>query len=210
MRWHDVEQNSPEWEELKLGQPGSSAAATFMAHYGKDFGEPAQKLALRFALERITGRKSEQGFRSADMDRGHAQEPLARMLYEERHFVTVTNGGYFDHGDWGDSPDGLIDDDGVLEIKSVIDSVHEATIKRGKFDSAYKWQIVTHFDGTQRDWVDYASYCADYPEWDQLVVFRTYRDEVQEELQMLAERRAQFIELIQAKVNEINQRKAAQ
>lgn len=209
MIWHNVEQNSPEWDELKLGQPGSSAAATFMAHYGKDFGEPAQKLALRYALERVTGRKSEQNFSNAHMDRGHAQEPLARMLYEELHFVEVTNGGYFDHAEWGDSPDGLVDAEGTVEIKSVIASVHEATIKRGTFDPAYKWQIVTHFDGTGRDWVDYASYCADYPEWDQLVVYRTYRDQVEKELAMLRERREQFIELIKTKVNEINERKAA-
>ena len=209
MKWHNVEQNSPEWDELKLGQPGSSAAATFMAHYGKDFGEPAQKLALRLALERITGRKSERSFTNADMERGRAQEPIARMLYEEQHFVTVTNGGYFQHDEYGDSPDGLVDEDGVLEIKSVIDSVHEATINRGKPDPAYKWQIVTHLDCTGRDWVDYASYCADYPEWDQLVVYRTYRDQVEKELSMLRERREQFIELIKAKTIEINERKAA-
>ncbi|KRG65200.1 YqaJ-like viral recombinase domain protein [Stenotrophomonas humi] len=209
MKWHNVEQNSPEWDELKLGQPGSSAAATFMAHYGKDFGEPAQKLALRYALERVTGRKSEQNFSNAHMERGHAQEPIAKMLYEELHFVEVTNGGYFDHAEWGDSPDGLVDSDGTVEIKSVIASVHEATIKRGTFDSAYKWQIITHFDGTGRNWVDYASYCADYPEWDQLVVYRTYRDQVEKELSMLRERREQFIELIKTKASEINERKAA-
>lgn len=207
MIWHNVDQNSAEWEELKIGQPGSSAASTFMAHFGKDFGEPAQKLALRYALERITGRKTEQGFRNSHMERGHAQEPIARALYEEMNFVEVTNGGYFDHVEWGDSPDGLVDLDGVTEFKSVIASVHEATIKRGTFDPAYKWQIVTHFDGTGRDWVDYASYCEDYPEWSQLVVYRTYRDQVEKELAMLRERRAAFIELITKKVIEINDRK---
>lgn len=207
MKWHDVEQNSPEWDELKLGRPGSSSAATFMAHYGKDFGEPAKKLALRYALERVNGRKSGQNFTNAHMDRGHAQEPVARMLYEDSRFCEVTNGGYFCHGEWGDSPDGLVGTDGVIEIKSVIDSTHYETIRRGTYDSAYKWQIVTHFDGTGRDWVDYASYCEDYPEWNQLVVYRTYRDEVKDELDMLQERRSQFIELIKSKVIEINERK---
>lgn len=206
MRWHDVEQNSPEWEDLKLGCPGSSAASTFMAHYGKDFGEPAKKLALRYALERVNGRRSEQSYSNGHMERGHAQEPIARILYEESRFTEVTNGGYFCHGDWGDSPDGLIGTDGVIEIKSVIDSVHYETIRKGTFDSAYKWQIVSHFDGTGRDWVDYASYCADFPEWNQLVVYRTYREQVENELAMLRERRDQFIELIKSKVNEINER----
>lgn len=208
MIFHDVEQNTEEWEALKLGKPSSSGYGTFMANYGKDFGEPALRYALRIALERVTGRKAEHSFRNDDMDRGHEQEPLARLLYEEQNFVDVANGGFFDWGDWGDSPDGLVGDDGVLEIKCVIASTHEATIRRGKPDPAYKWQIVGHLDGTGRDWVDFASYCSDYPEWNQLVVYRVHRADVETELAQLAERRAQFIELIRTKEHEINQRAA--
>lgn len=208
MIFHDVEQNSEEWEALKLGKPSSSGYATFMANYGQAFGDPALRYALRIALERVTGRKAEHSFRNEDMDRGHEQEPLARLLYEEQNFVDVSNGGFFDWGDWGDSPDGLIGTDGVLEIKCVIAATHEANIRRGKPDPAYKWQIVGHLDGTGRDWVDFASYCSDYPEWNQLVVFRTYRNEVAKELAELAERRAQFLDLVRAKEHEINQRAA--
>lgn len=208
MIFHDVEQNSEEWGALKLGKPSSSGYATFMAKYGQAFGDPALRYALRIALERVTGRKAEHSFRNEDMDRGHEQEPLARLLYEEQNFVDVSNGGFFDWGDWGDSPDGLIGTDGVLEIKCVIAATHEANIRRGKPDPAYKWQIVGHLDGTGRDWVDFASYCSDYPEWNQLAVFRTYRNEVAKELAELAERRAQFLELVRAKEHEINQRAA--
>lgn len=209
MIFHDVEQNSPEWDELRLGKATASNFACFMANYGKAFGEPAQRYALQIALEIVTGRKAEYSFRSDDMDRGHEQEPVARMLYEEQYFVDIQNGGFFDWGDYGDSPDGLVNDDGVVEIKSVIASTHEATIRRGKADPAYKWQLVGHLDCTTRDWVDFVSYCSDYPEWDQLVVYRTYRKDVEEELAQLAERRAQFLELVQEKVTELQQRKAA-
>src|SRR5690606_4367027 len=209
MRWHDVEQNSPDWDALRLGKVTASGYAKFMANYGKAFGDPAMRYALQVALERATGRKAEHSFRTDDMERGHEQEPIARMLYEEQTFSDVTNGGFFDWGDWGDSPDGLIDDDGVLEIKCVIAPVHHANIRRGKFDPTYKWQIVGHLDGTGREWVDFASFCSDYPEHKQLVVFRTYRGEVQEELTQLAERRQQFLELVRAETDQLTQKEAA-
>lgn len=206
--WHDVEQNSPEWDALRLGKATASSYAKFMANYGKAFGDPALRYALQIALERVTGCKAEHSFRSDDMERGHEQEPVARMLYEEQTFTDVTNGGFFDCGDWGDSPDGLIGADGVLEIKSVIAPVHHATIRRGAPDPAYKWQLVGHLDATGRKWVDFVSYCSDYPEHLQLVTFRTAREQVETELAQLAERRAQFLELVRAEVEQLNQKAA--
>lgn len=208
MKWHDVEQNSPEWELLKLGKPSSSGYAKFMANFGKPFGEPAHRYALQIALERITGRKAEHSFRNDDMDRGHEQEPVARMLYEEMFYCAVDNGGFFDFGEYGDSPDGLIGSDGVIEIKSVIATTHEATLKRGGFDPAYRWQIAGHFD-TGREWVDFVSYCADYPEWMQLAVYRVWRKDMVDEIVKLHERRELFLELVREKESEIQQREAA-
>ena len=209
MMWHDVEQNTPEWEALKLGKPSSSSYGKFMANYGKAFGEPAHRYALQIALEQLTGRKAERSFKNDEMERGHEEEPLALMKYQEQSFVEVSNGGFFDCGLWGDSPDGLVDDDGVIEIKSVIATTHEATINRGKFDPSYKWQMVGHLDATGRDWVDFVSFCPDYPEHSELIVLRTYRDDMAEELAQLAERRTEFLELIQTKRNEIELRNAA-
>jgi hypothetical protein len=206
MKWHDVEQNSPEWDALRLGKATASGYSKFMANYGNAFGDPALRYALQIALERVTGNKAEYSFRTDDMERGHEQEPIARMLYEEQTFTDVTNGGFFDWGNYGDSPDGLIDSDGVLEIKCVIAPVHHANIRRGKPDPTYKWQIVGHFDGTGRDWVDFASYCSDYPEHQQLVVYRAYRNELQTELAQLAERRAQFLELVQREYDQLQQK----
>lgn len=209
MMWHDVEQNGPEWELLKLGKASSSSYAKFMANFGKPFGDPAHRYALQIALERVTERKAEHSFKNDDMERGHEQEPIARMLYEEMFFCEVGNGGFFDFGQYGDSPDGLIGSDGVIEIKSVIASTHHDTIKRGKFDPAYKWQMAGHFD-SGRQWVDFVSFCADYPEWNQLVVYRVWRDEMAEEIAMLNERRAEFLELVVQKETEINERMVVQ
>lgn len=208
MKWHNVEQNSPEWELLKLGKASSSGYAKFMANYGKAFGEPAHRYALQIALERVTGRKADYSFKSDDMERGHEQEPLARMLYEEMFFCAIGNGGFYDFGEYGDSPDGLIGEDGVIEVKSVIASTHEATIKRGTFDPAYRWQMAGHFD-SGRKWVDFVSYCSDYPEWLQLVVYRVTRDEMAQEIEMLHERRTQFLALVRQKETELQQKDAA-
>lgn len=208
LRWHDVEQNSPEWEALRIGKVTASSFGKFMANFGAAFGEPAKEYALKTALEIVNGFKAEYSFTNDDMQRGHEQEPIARMLYEEQRFVDVTNGGFFDCGDYGDSPDGLVGDAGVIEIKSVVAKTHDATIRRGAPDPAYKWQLVGHLDCTGRDWVDFVSYCSDYPEWNQLVVYRVLRDDVSDELRMLHERRTSFIELVKAKTTELQQRAA--
>ena len=60
-------------------------------------------------------------------------------------------------------PDGLINHDGLIEIKSVLRKAHFATLNRGGFDPAYKWQLVGALDGTGRDWIDFVSYLRNVP-----------------------------------------------
>ena len=204
-QWHDVQQNGEVWDGLRVGKATASNFATFMANDGKDFGDPAKRYALQIALERITGVKAEHSFSNGHMERGHEQEPIARMLYEDQNFVSVTNGGFFDLGQYGDSPDGLVGSDGVIEIKSVIASTHYATIQRATFDPSYKWQLVGHIDCTGRDWVDFVSYCSDFPIASQLVVYRTYRDKFKDELERLNERREKFLELVETTAQQIPQ-----
>lgn len=206
---HDVEQGTDAWLELRMGKATASNYPKIMAQDGKAFGEPAQRYALQLALERITGRRAEYSFKNDDMERGNAMEPAGRYLYEECHFVEVGRGGFFDHGDWGDSPDGLVGDDGVIEIKSVIAPVHEANIRRGAPDPSYRWQIVGHIADTGRDWCDFISYCSDYPEGKQIAVFRTARLDVIDCIAALEWRRARFIELIAEKVSQIERMEAA-
>lgn len=203
MIWFDIEQNSDLWLAARLGKATGSNFGTFMANYGKAFGDPAKRYALQLALERVTGQKAEFSFKSDDMERGHIQEPVARMLYEDAQFVEVTNGGFFDCGTYGDSPDGLIGKHGVLEIKSVTAAVHWATIERGSFDPAYRWQLVGHLDCSGREWVDFASYCSDFPDDGQLIVYRQDRDDFKTELLQLVERRAEFLALVDALTNTI-------
>ena len=78
----------------------------------------------------------------------------------------------------------------------MIANTHFATIRRGAFDPAYKWQLVGHIDCTGRNWVDFVSYCSDFPEEKQLIVHRIYREDISDEISRLHARRAEFLELV--------------
>jgi len=179
MQFHNVDQNEDDWWQLRLGRLTGSAVGKVMANYGKAFGDPAKKLIITKARERVTGKVSEMdSFSNEHTERGHRQEPIARALYEEFTFSEVTNGGFFSDGDLGCSPDGLVEDTGLIEIKSVLDHVHYSNIKRGGIDPVYKWQMCFNLMVTQREWLDFVSYCADFPEQTQLYVFRIYRTDM--------------------------------
>lgn len=197
MRFHDVEQNTEEWLDLRIAKLTGTGAKIIMANYGKAFGDPAKRLAVTIAREQVTGKRSliEQ-FSNAHTERGHEQEPIARSMYEDEHFVTVDNGGFFDCGRLGCSPDGRVLDDGLIEIKSVVDHVHYANIKRGGVDPAYKWQIFFNLMTTQREWIDFVSYCADFPEQTRLYTHRVHREQCTEEFQMLNNRIDEFFKLV--------------
>ena len=204
MIFHDVDQNSDEWLDMRVGKIGGSSIGKIMANYGKAFGDPAHGLAVQVAIGQITGVRQDGGFSNEHMDRGHEQEPIARSLYEQEYFCTVSNGGFFENGDIGVSPDGLVDDDGVIEIKSVIQTIHFATVKRGKYDPSYKWQLYFNLQQTERDWIDFVSFCATFPEGKRLFVDRIYRDKSQAEFEMIDTRLGEFRRLVDEKKDVIN------
>ena len=105
--FHDVQQNTEEWESLRIGKITSSSIGLIMANYGKAFGDPAKRHALKIALERMSGLKAEYSFSNDHTERGHEQEPIARSEYEAMMFVDVQNGGFFELGNIGASPDFL-------------------------------------------------------------------------------------------------------
>jgi len=203
----DVEQNTDEWLALRAGKFTSSKNNCVMAHLGKAFGEPAKQYAVNIAIEQITGQPISGGYSNSNMERGHEQEQEARELYEIETFSTVTNGGFFDCGFVGCSPDGLVGDDGLIEIKSVIPSVHYNNIKRGGLDPAYSWQFIGNLKATGREWLDFVSYCADFPEGKKLFIHRIYSKDYKEEFKQLDQRTAEFkalVELTKRKILESN------
>lgn len=192
----DIEQNTDEWFGLRAGKLTSSKLGTIMAKYGSAFGDPAKKYAVNVAIEQITGRPIASAYSNDHMERGHEQEPIARMLYEEEMFYDVGNGGFFQSDFIGCSPDGLVGKDGVIEIKSVIASVHYASIKRNNVDPAYKWQCIGNLKFTGRTWMDFISFCSEFPQGKQLFVFRMYKENYIDEFKMIDERIEEFKKLV--------------
>ena len=188
----DIDQNTDEWFALRAGKLTSSKLGTIMANYGKPFGEPAKKYAVTIAIEQITGNPIPSAYQNDHMIRGHEQEPIARMLYEDQTFCEVDNGGFFESVFIGCSPDGLVDIDGVIEIKSVIAHVHFASIKRQCVDPAYRWQCIGNLKFTGRDWIDFVSYCAEFPADKQLFTHRLYKADLSDEFAMIDARANEF------------------
>ncbi len=199
--FHNVEQNTDEWFALRAGRITSSALCKAMANYGKAFGEPAKKYAVEIAIQQITGKTIGEGYSNEHMERGHEEEPLARMAYENEYFCEVGNGGFFECEDEGCSPDGLVGEEGVIEIKSAIPSIHYSRIARQSFDPAYKWQLAGNLRITGREWIDFISYCSTFPEGKQLYVHRSYKDDFVEEFEMIDARLDEFRILIDASKN---------
>lgn len=195
-KFHDIDQNGDDWYQIRAGRLTSSKLGCVMANLGKAFGEPAKKYAVDIAIGQITGRAVQSSYQNDHMARGHEQEPLARILYEEETFCDVTNGGFFGSEFIGCSPDGLVDDNGVIEIKSVISGVHYNNVKRQNIDPAYKWQCIGNLKFTGRDWLDFISFCAEFPEGSQLFVWRIRKEDLEEEFAIMDARIAEFKTLV--------------
>jgi hypothetical protein len=111
MPWIDIDQNSEAWFDLRLGKVTGSTIGKVMANLGKAFGQPAKDLAVNLAIEQLTGVRQGGDYQNAHMERGHIEEPIARLLYEELYFVDVLNGGFYDNVLTGASPDGRVGDE---------------------------------------------------------------------------------------------------
>lgn len=198
MAFYDVEQNTDAWLDLRAEKITGSSIKDIMANFGKAFGEPAKRYAVNIATERLRGERI-KGDRYANkhMESGHIEEPIARELYQHRTGRVITNGGFFDNGNTGCSPDGcILFEDGGIEIKSVIPTTHFETDKRRAFDPAYKWQLMFNLKETGWEFIDYISYCEQYYRPKQLIVIPVYAKDHQQEFDMIDKRIEEFENLV--------------
>jgi len=192
---HSILQNTDDWFRLRLKKSTSSNFDKICANMGKAFGNPAIKYAQKKALERVTGILDDtDSFSNKYTDRGDELEPIARELYEEETFNSVENGGFFEFGNLGDSPDGLVGLKGCIEIKCVIPNTHWERIKKDDYDKSYKGQIQGHLYVGGREWCDFVSYCPEFPEGKRIFIKRVFVDEDYQKL--MIERLQEFEEKI--------------
>lgn len=175
-----MDQRTTEWFTARLGKVTASRVADLMAKT-KTGGTAASRkdYAVELALERVTGQRQE-GFTNSFMVRGTELEPMARAAYESATGQLVEETGFIQHPRIemaGASPDGLVGDDGLLEIKVPKSATHLETLLAGKADSRYLHQMMWQMACTGRAWVDFCSYDDRFPEESQLFICRVNRDE---------------------------------
>ncbi|AGO48358.1 exonuclease [Cellulophaga phage phi10:1] len=202
MIFHDIEQNTEEWYDIRRGVVTSSNFGTIMANYGKAFGEPAKKYAYKIAYEGITGEDlEEERYSNIHMENGHTYEPIAKEAYEYATFNDVSNGGFCMYDEFykiGGSPDGLIlDSKGGIEIKSVIPYTQSKTLKRERFDPSYKWQILGNIWICGLDWMDFISYGFRNTEDNKLFIDRVKASEFEDDIKKLSGRVFDFLDEVE-------------
>lgn len=169
-----MEQLKPEWFAARCGIPSASRFNEIVTSTGNP-SKQAKNYMFTLAGERIIGMKSE-GYQSPAMKRGTELEPEARALYEFTQNVQVVQVGivYKDgRKRYSCSPDGLVGEDGGLEIKCPNLSTHVEYLLDGKMPTTYICQVQGSLMITGRKWWDFLSY---YPGMDPFLI-RVERDE---------------------------------
>jgi putative phage-type endonuclease len=168
-----IDQRTEEWFAARLGKVTASKIADVMAS-GRA-GAPSVTRANYFAqllCERLTGRATE-GYTSDAMQHGTDNEPIAINAYEMHRDVIVSPIGFVDHPSIamsGASPDGLVGEDGLIEVKCPNSATHLATLKGGSIDGRYMKQMQWQMACTGRKWCDFVSFDPRMPEHLQLYI----------------------------------------
>lgn len=165
----DLEQGTDEWLRVRSGIPTSSM---FSAVLAKGQGKTRRSYMLQLAGEIITGEPTES-FKNAHMERGHEMEPDAREAYAFITGQTPVEVGFVRNGQKGCSPDSLINDDGMLEIKSKLPARLIDCLLKDEFPSEHKAQCQGAIWVAEREWIDIAVYWPGLP----LFIKRATRDE---------------------------------
>lgn len=174
-----MEQGTQEWLDARLGRVTASRVADVLARTKSGPAASRANYAAELVLERVTGKQADFFVNDA-MRRGTELEPLARECYSFETGNRVVQVGFIDHPTIamsGASPDGLVGDDGLVEIKCCNGAKHLALIKGGDPDDRYIKQVLWQMACTGRQWADLAFYNPDFPVTHQLVIRRVTADE---------------------------------
>jgi predicted phage-related endonuclease len=158
---YGIEQGSPEWHDIRQGVLTSTAIKTLITPTGKlADNDKTRAHVYEVAAQRINGR-TEPSYLSFDMMRGHTEEILARDLYS-KHYAPVTECGFITNDSLGFmvgySPDGIVGEDGLIEIKSAKAKIQVQRMADGDIPTEHIAQVQTGLWVTGRKWCDFISY----------------------------------------------------
>src|SRR5690606_22234449 len=155
-----IVQRSEEWFAARCGSLGASRVADALARTKSGWGASRANLMAELIAERLTGVPAER-FQSAAMLHGIETEAEARAAYAFHRDVDVVEVGLIRHPSiaWTHaSPDGLVGDDGLVEIKAPNTSTHLDTLLGAPIPSKYITQVMWQLACTGRQWCDWVSY----------------------------------------------------
>lgn len=174
----EIIQGSDEWKALRLGKVTASRVSDVIAKTKSGPAASRANYAAQIIAERLTGTTAE-AYTNAAMQHGTDTEPEARAAYEFYQGVTVTEIAFVEHPEIdqaGCSPDGLVDDDGLVEIKCPNTATHLETLLGQVVPSKYDAQMQFQMACTGRKWCDFVSYDPRMPENMRLFIKRVARD----------------------------------
>ena len=189
----DIIQGSPEWHAIRLGKVTASRVADVVAKTKSGWGASRANYMAELIAERLTGEPAER-FTNAAMQWGTDHEPDARAAYEFFRDACVTEVGFVDHltiAMTGASPDGLVGDDGLVEIKCPNTATHLDTLLSQTVPAKYVTQMLWQMEVTGRKWCDFVSFDPRLPESMSMFVKRVERDD-----KRIAELRSAVIEFL--------------
>lgn len=155
-----MDQHTPEWYAARLGKVTASRVADLMAKTKTGYSASRANYMAEIICERLTGQSAEK-FSNAAMEWGTQTEPQARAAYEFITDATVVEVGLIDHPTvamFGASPDGLVGDDGLIEIKCPNTATHIETLLSKAIPGKYMTQMQVQMACTGRAWCDFVSF----------------------------------------------------
>jgi len=179
-----MEQRSEEWFQARLGKVTASRVADVLAKIKSGESASRRNYKIQLVSERLTGERQETYINQAMQD-GIDREVFARDRYVQQ-FGEVEEIGFVKHPtlEAGASPDGMVGDDGIIEIKCPMGSTHTETLMTQDIPSKYIPQVQFQLLVTGRKWCDFVSYNPMFPEHLQVFVKRVEADPVyQKELE---------------------------
>ena len=197
----DIEQGSEQWHQLRLGKVTASRVADILAQTRTGPSASRQNYLIELALQRSTG-TIEPSYTNTAMEWGTQTEPQARVAYEVETGNFVDQVAFIDHptiANFGCSPDGLIGDDGLIEIKCPNSATHWEYFKAKKPPQKYVTQIQTQLCVTGRKWCDFVSFDPRMPERSKLLIVRVPRDDAF--IAEIEEKVKQFLSEVEVEVN---------
>jgi len=199
-----MEQGTEEWRLARCGKVTASRVADIMAKTKSGYSTSRANYMAELICERLTGVPTE-GFVSGAMQHGIATEPMAREAYEGALGELVIETGFVPHFAIpmaGASPDGLVGDSGLVEIKCPITATHIETLlgqsPPGKYVTQMQWQMAC----TGRKWCDFVSFDPRMPDEMKLFIKRVDRDNA-----LIAELEQEVMKFISELDNKIAQLK---